>query len=203
MNKKLLSLLIAGLFAISVTTSMAIAQPMDDFEPGMGAGQGMGQGMGQQRGGHGKMGKHNNKGHGMMEMFKKLNLTEEQKEQLKAKKESSKTQMKDLREKMMKEKEILMDKMFDPNSTKSELFAQQDKVMAIKNQMGKVRLENISDLKEILTPEQKATLQEIAAEHKAKMKERRNKMKERREQFKQKRDQFKERRQNAPDKNSF
>jgi protein CpxP len=196
LKRNLIGLFIALLMAFTFTTQSTFAQEDDMHMPPGDMGQGMnqmqrgqmGQGMNGRRG-KGRFGKHRGGQGGMMKIFKELNLTEEQKEKMKAQKETAIEQIKPLREQMMTEREKLMDLMFNPNASKEQLMAQQDKVSAIKNNMSKIRIEQMSILKEILTPEQKSKLQTLAQEKKAKMKERMAKFKEKREQFQQRRGQ--------------
>jgi Spy/CpxP family protein refolding chaperone len=180
MKKLFLNLTLTALFAISMIGIPAFAQdntqpcPLNQG-PGMGppaeAGQGqfrkgMHKGQGEMRG-------------GMMGMFKKLNLTEEQKTKLKAQRESAKTQIQSLRPQMKTEREKLMDQMFDPNVSKQQLLTQADKVANLQSKLHKIRIENMADLKTILTPEQKQILQQEAIKRKEKMKSRRGMMKDR------------------------
>ncbi len=183
MFKKLVLGSVIALFALFCMIPQQSMAQMDNHEPPQFQGN-MGQGgeMGQ-RGKRGQMGHHGKRGQmghgkhgggGMFKIFKQLDLTEEQKETLKQNRESAKEQMKSYREQLKVEREKMMDMMFDPNAGKDQMLAQHEKLSALKNQLAKIRVENMAQIKDILTPEQKAKLQEITAEHKQKMKERRD-----------------------------
>lgn len=107
-----------------------------------------------------KMGKN---GH-CMDFLSKLNLTQEQKTKLDKQKEGSSAKMKEIKKQLMTEHEKLMSIEFDPKSTKEDMYKQQEKVSAIKNQIEKNRIDNLAALKEILTPEQRDQLQKQASE---------------------------------------
>lgn len=194
MKRKLSGILLAGLLIFTLCSQSVYAQMgpdddfmgpggppndgnMQDFGPGMGPPPG---GMHQGTRGHNKMGGKQ----GMMGAFKELNLTDTQKEKLKAQRSSAQTQLKGLREQLMNEKQKMMTMMFDPNANKSTMYAQQEKVNSIQNQLTKLRIDNISSFKEILTPEQKQKLQQIGSEKMKKMQEMKNKMGERMKQRK-------------------
>lgn len=209
LKNRISSLFIALLMAISLSVPSTYAQEppdedfpppgMHDMEPGMGP---MFDQNGERPhmkhgGNHQKFGKNMGE-HGIMRIFKELNLTEDQKSQIKSKRESLKGQIKPLREQMRTEQEKLMDLMFNANSSKSEILAQHNKVSSLRNNMAKIRLEQIISLKEVLTPEQKSKLQTLAQEKKAKMKERMSQFKENRGQF---RENFKNRDNNEPEPN--
>jgi Spy/CpxP family protein refolding chaperone len=178
MKKQFFGLLLAGLITISLAPQMASAQPPDNQQPGMG--------MHQKHSGMGgphkmKPGTHKHHG-GMIGMLQKLNLTEEQKNQLKAKKEASKTQMEGIRNQLKTERQKLMEQMFDPDVSKAQLLNQQDKVSNLQNQIHRIRIEGIADLKATLTPEQKAILKQEAAQHQQKMQQRMQLFQEKRQQ---------------------
>lgn len=127
--------------------------------------------------GKGQMGKKGMQGGGPGQFFKKLNLTEDQKAKLKARKQASIQQVKSLREQLKSERTKLMSTLFDPNSSKTDMLSQQEKVNSIQNQMAKVRIESIAYLKGILTAEQKKMLSQIASEGRQKMQNKMNQRK--------------------------
>ena len=145
----------------------SFAQPFEDDD----LGPPQGQQMGMNRGSGGEM-RHKGGPEGMKNFMKELNLTEEQKATLKAKREAAKTEIDAIRAQMKPEMEKMMDLMHSPNSTKQQVYAQIDKVGSLKTQMHKIRAGNLIELKEILTPEQKTKLQEIVAKKKEQMKQR-------------------------------
>lgn len=192
MFKKVLSITtLALLLTLTTLTPNASAQMPAGDNPMGGPGFSDDSGPGMRMGHKGKMGPMNHQGGGpgdMMKVLKELNLTEAQKNELKASRESAKGKIQGIRGQLQTEREKLMDLMFDPNASKDSMLAQQQKVASLKNQMEVIRIENIATLKEILTPEQKEKLSSVASQ-------KRTMMKERREQFKQKREQFKQNRQ--------
>ncbi|MGD9579974.1 MAG: Spy/CpxP family protein refolding chaperone [Vampirovibrionia bacterium] len=179
MLKKISITALSCLFALFIWNSQSFAQQMDndDFGPPQQEGMGM-----RGHGGHMGPGGHGGKDHGLKSLLKELNLTEEQKALAKKQREAAKGQIKSIKEQLRPEMEKMMDLMANPNVTKQEMFAQIDKVGKLQTEMHKIRAANFIELKNTLTPEQKAKFQELAAKKKAKMKEMMSKMKERREQ---------------------
>ena len=166
MKKKLLTAITALVLCSFVTSQAIFAQ-----ESNVDQMQGPELGQGFQHQGHDKMRHQGNK----MDFLSKLNLTQDQKNKLDKQKEASKAKLKDVRKQLITEHEKLMSLMFDPKSTKEQLYQQQEKVSAIKNQMEKARIDDIVAMKEILTPEQKEQLQQQTAEKMKQFKERMSK----------------------------
>ena len=118
--------------------------------------QGHHRGMGMDRGQRGHMGRgHRGGKEGMRSFFKELNLTEEQKEILKTKRESAKEQLKSIRDQMRPEMEKMMDLMHNPETTKQEVFAQIEKIGNLKIEMHKIRAGNMLELKKHTRPRAK------------------------------------------------
>lgn len=140
---------------------------------------------------HKRHGKHHGKkmGHrggpgGMMRMLKQLDLSEEQKEQLKTHHENAKEEIKGLREQLKSSRMSLMETLMDPDSSKEQMLAKLDAFSQIKTKTEKVRIENLAYMKSILTKEQKAKLKTLVAEKKSQIEERIKKFKEMRQQRK-------------------
>lgn len=171
MLKKLSVAIISGLFILFLWNSQSFAQSFDDDNFGPPKGE-----MGQNHRGMGGQGDQMKRGHrgghdGMRNFMKELNLTEEQKETLKAKREAAKGEIDSIRNQIKPEMEKMMDLMHSPDATKQQIYAQIDKVGNLKIEMHKIRAGNLIELKEILNPEQKAKLQELTAKKKDKMKQ--------------------------------
>ena len=167
MKKTILSLIASIAILVSILSVPVIAQmgPDDDF---MGPPQGMepsGPPSGMDNRGKNSQIKHHKKGGGaFLEMMKELNLTDDQKQKLKSQRTAAQGQMKSIRKQLMNEHKKMAEIMFSPNSTKAEMIAQHQKVMAIQNQLAMLRINNISAFKEILTVEQKSKLQKVSEE---------------------------------------
>ena len=73
--------------------------------------------------------------------------------------------------------------MFSANASEAEILAQSEKVANLRNQLERIRIQQIAALKAILTPEQKEKLQQLASERKKRMQQRRARFKNFRNQF--------------------
>ncbi len=127
-------------------------------------------------GGKGKFGKRGGKrGHGMGRMFRQLDLTDAQKEQMKAIRQASRENTKSLRDQMRQNRQQL------DQLTESGTF-DQAAVTAIAQQQGQLHAQMIvekqrvkTQMYNVLTAEQKTKLAELKAQFKQKMEERKAK----------------------------
>jgi len=126
---------------------------------------------------HGKRGGRHGGKHMMMRMAKKLNLTDEQKAQMKSLREAQKGSRQELRTEM----KALRTKMqaLDPNDSNAvDVLAAEKGALTVK--MFKARNEARVAFENLLTDEQKVKLATMKAERKARMEERKQKRMERR-----------------------
>lgn len=103
------------------------------------------------------------KGH-MMKLMKELNLSDEQKEQMKALRGDSKNNRKEKR-KEIKELKAKLDSLFITDAKDSELIAIHKKIMAIKAEQGESRFEGLLKKRAILTVEQRKKFIELKPKH--------------------------------------
>jgi Spy/CpxP family protein refolding chaperone len=104
--------------------------------------------------------------------FKELNLTQEQKDKLKAQRESKREANKALREQLKTKMQALHQEIAKPGTKEADVAGLVAEVNSLKAQMFSQMIDGVFAMKEILTPEQFAKMQ-------AKHQERMNKMKER------------------------
>jgi len=94
------------------------------------------------------------------EFFKELNLTPEQKEKLKVQREAKMESTKAVRDQMKKKMQALHEVVAKPGTTRAEVSGLIDEVNALKGQMFAQNIDGIFAMKEILTPEQFAKMQD-------------------------------------------
>jgi Spy/CpxP family protein refolding chaperone len=94
------------------------------------------------------------------EFFKELNLTPEQKEKLKAQREAKKEANKALRDQLKTKMKALHDEISKPGSTRAGVDGLVGEVNALKGQMFAQKIDGVFSMKEALTPEQFAKMQE-------------------------------------------
>jgi len=99
------------------------------------------------------------------QMFEKLGLSEEQKQALKAHKESHHSQMKALGKQIKEKHKAFRQALENPNVDDSAITAANNEIKALKNSMADHRLNGILEVRKILTPEQ---FQKFNKEHKGK-----------------------------------
>ncbi len=104
----------------------------------------------------------------MQEIFSQLNLTEEQKKQLKENKMKNREQRKAGFEKMKSYKEALKQELVKPELNKKRIKQIQGQLKDAQAQMADDRLDSILEVRTILTPEQFAKFMTLMEEHQAK-----------------------------------
>jgi len=97
---------------------------------------------------------------GPKDFFKGLNLTQEQKEKLKAQREAKKESGKALRDQMKTKMQALHEAIAKPGTTRADVNGLLSEVNELKGQMFAQMVDGIFSLKEVLTPEQFAKMQE-------------------------------------------
>lgn len=103
------------------------------------------------------------------EMMKDLNLTQEQKDKLKAQREAQKESQKAAREQMKTKMEALHALIAKPGTTRADVNGLLSEVSALKDQMFTQRIDGIFAMKQILTPEQFTKMEAKRTEHMGKM----------------------------------
>ena len=94
------------------------------------------------------------KSKGEHKMFAQLNLTEDQRKQLKANKEQQRAQMKSNIQQMKAQREALHQELMKPQLDMDKINAIQTQLKANMAQMADSRLNSILEVRKILTPEQ-------------------------------------------------
>lgn len=100
------------------------------------------------------------------EFMKELNLTPEQKEKLKAQREAGKESRKAVREQLKTKMQALHEAIAKPGATRAGVDGLVGEVNALKGQMFSQKIDGLFAMKEILTSEQFAKMQE---KHKERM----------------------------------
>ena len=115
-------------------------------------------------------------------VYDQLNLSEEQRAQLKAQKESHRGEMQEIREKMRAKREEFRQEIQKTEFDVGKLKAINNDIKALQNQIADNRLESIIKVREILTPEQFTKFMELKDNFKGEWKDKiKEKRKERRE----------------------
>lgn len=161
MNSKIFSLLAAGLLIFPLGASA-----IDFAGPGVQIAQ-------QERDG-GRGGKRGGRGHGFKKVLEQLDLTSEQSSQIQAIHDRNKQENEALYEEVKAKKEAMHD-LFASDASDSELLQQHQEIQNLKQELKAKRFEGMLEIREILTPEQKAQINEL-------MQERHNQRGERRSQ---------------------
>ena len=94
------------------------------------------------------------------DFFKELNLTPEQKEKLKAQREAKKEDNKATREQLKTKMQALHEEITKPGTTRADVNGLVSEVGALKGQMFSQKIDGVFAMKEVLTPEQFAKMQE-------------------------------------------
>jgi len=94
------------------------------------------------------------------EFFKGLNLTPEQKEKLKAQREAKKETNKAAREQLKTKMQALHEALAKPGTTRADVNGLVGEVNALKGQMFSQKIDGVFAMKEVLTPEQFAKMQD-------------------------------------------
>ncbi|MGK7926604.1 MAG: Spy/CpxP family protein refolding chaperone [Spirulina sp.] len=95
-----------------------------------------------------------------MRMLEQLNLSAEQKQQIQAIREQAKANSQQLREQMQNAREQMRSLMAG-NASESELRQQHQVIDNLRDQMSDRRFETMLQIREVLTPEQRAQLAEM------------------------------------------
>jgi len=122
-------------------------------------------------------------------MYEKLGLSEEQRNQLKAQKESHRDEMKGTREQLQTKHQEFQAEIQKADFDAGKLKAINNDIKSLHNKIADYRLESILKVREILTPEQFAKFMQMKEEHKGEWKGK----------FKDKMKEKKQERQEAPD----
>lgn len=112
---------------------------------------------------HMKHGKRGNRGEGMNKILQQLDLTSEQSQQIEAIQEQSKTAGETLHEQMQTQKQQ-MRSLFDSDATPEQLTQQHQQLQNLRQQFGDNRFETMLQVREILTPEQRAEMAELMSQ---------------------------------------
>lgn len=102
------------------------------------------------------------------QMFEKLDLSEEQKQALKAHRESHRDGMKVLRGQIKEKRKMLRQALENPDADDNAITEVNNKIKVLTNKMADDRLNGILEVRKILTPEQFTKFNEIKKEHKGK-----------------------------------
>lgn len=104
----------------------------------------------------------------IQEIYSELNLTDAQKEQLKANKTKHREQRKAGFEKMRSYKETLKQELVKPDMDKKRIKEIQDQLKAAQAQIADDRLDSILEVRAILTPEQFTKFMTLMEQHRMK-----------------------------------
>lgn len=115
-----------------------------------------------QRGEGGRKGR---RGEGLNRILEQLNLTSEQSAQIEAIKENSKASKEALREQMQAEKQE-MRSLLQSDASPAALTQQHQKLQALRQQKGDNRFQNMLQIREVLTSEQRAQMVELIGQRK-------------------------------------
>jgi len=107
--------------------------------------------------------------------FKELNLTQEQKDKLKAQRESRREANKVLREQLKAKMQALHQEISKPGTKEADVAGLVGEVNALKGQMFTQMIDGVFAMKDVLTPEQFAKMQSKHQERMNKMKEHKGK----------------------------
>ncbi len=110
---------------------------------------------------------------GMMKALKQLNLSDAQKEKLKAARAESKGKKDRSEKKQVRELHQKMKELFASNAPQSELKAVHEKINSFRKQRDEQRFQKLMAVREILTLEQRKKFQEIMDEKRMKRRDRR------------------------------
>lgn len=99
-------------------------------------------------------------GRGMQQMFEQLNLSDSQKQQIQAIRERAKANSEQLREEIHSAREQ-MRALMGSNASESELRQQHETIKSLRDRAGDRRFETMLQIREVLTPAQRAQLAEM------------------------------------------
>lgn len=119
-------------------------------------------------------GKRGGRGHGFKKILDQLDLSSEQSSQIKAIHDRNKQENETLHEEVKAQKKA-MGELFASDASESELQQKHQEIQSLKQELKAARFEGMLEIREILTPEQKAKMNEL-------MQERHNRREERRGQ---------------------
>ena len=105
--------------------------------------------------------------HGEMKVLKQLDLSDEQKEKIKALREGKKDKMKSLREKAKSDREAFQAAM-ESDSSKSQLKSLRSKMIKSKQAVRDHQFNSMLEVREVLNPEQRKKFRELKSEMRGK-----------------------------------
>lgn len=164
-NKLTKSLAVLAVLGLMSTGPVAYAEPQDEGPKGAPEMQQPGPGDKGPVGGDG----FHHRDRGPKDFFNDLNLTPEQKEKLKEQREAKKDSNKTIREQMKVKMQALHEAIAKPGTKRADVNGLVDEVNALKGQMFAQKTNDIFAMKEVLTPEQFAKMQEQHKERWRKM----------------------------------
>lgn len=100
------------------------------------------------------------------EFEKRLNLTQDQKDKMKAMHEASRAKIKPIFESLKTEREKLNQLKSCTTASKQEIKTQEEKVCSIRKEIRAIRKANFEQIQAILTPEQQKEFNKMHEEHK-------------------------------------
>lgn len=103
--------------------------------------------------------------------LEQLNLTPEQSEQIRAIREQSKTENESLRQQMRQAREQ-MRSLLASDATPEQLRQQHNSMQELRQQLSDRRFETMLEMREVLTPEQRAQALELMEQHKGRYRQR-------------------------------
>ena len=103
-------------------------------------------------------------GGALKEVLKSLNLTDEQKEKIKAIRQAGKEANKELRESLKEGRKSLKDLMTG-DGKKEEILAKFDSLQGSRNKMARARFEQMISVRDVLTPEQRVKFRAFLDKH--------------------------------------
>lgn len=127
-------------------------------------------------GGHGK--RHGGFGGGHHRMLKDLDLTKEQRDQVKTLRKANKEKTRALRTQMREARKGMFAKMKDPAASEADLRKSFEALETLRNQMSKQRFEESLEIRKILTPAQREQLAKKVTEKIGHLREKINDMEE-------------------------
>jgi len=150
--KKLLKKLTiyTALAAMVASTSLAYAMPMEEEHAGE------------------KSGKGGEKGEKFQAIMEKLDLTQEQKDQLKEHREARQEETKELKEELKANRKTLHEELKKYDSDRGVIAATLSKVNDLQGKLMQEKTESFLQMKEILTPEQFQKMSELKDAQRAK-----------------------------------
>lgn len=91
-----------------------------------------------------------------------LNLTEQQKQQIKQSRQSTRERMRDTKQKVTERQMALREMIFSPDASEAQIKAARKQLREAQNQMDEISLDDLLNIRRVLTAEQRQKLPEIA-----------------------------------------